>query len=281
MSGKSNNILQAARFHKHCRAATDEIFGSLEVAETGNYWFNNQYNLFVTKETEKEREQYFLLKLEKYDGEDCVDFEFDTEDTVSNSEAQLLFAIGNIIERNSFLLDIYPEVYYQKAMAYAKASLYYYNKGDLRRAARYWNKIYSVKIKLSTENLVKVMRIFPSKAVYDITEEIKRASGYYDSMFPYKKKFPLLYGCTDHELIFTKLREEKLLFIERILYAYENGQIDFEEPKNDDGEYLFCGEAELICLDKKYKPTGLETTVLRWYESHEDTEFLIEVFSED
>ena len=108
MSGKSNNILQAARFHKHCRAATDEIFGSLEVAETGNYWFNNQYNLFVTKETEKDREQYFMLKLEKYNGEDCVDFEFDTEDTSSNSEAQLLFAIGNIIERNSFLLDESP-----------------------------------------------------------------------------------------------------------------------------------------------------------------------------
>ena len=102
----NNNILQAARFHKHCRAATDEIFGSLEVAETGNYWFNNQYNLFVTKETEKDREQYFMLKLEKYDGEDCVDFEFDTEDTVSGSEAQLLFAIGNIIERNSFLLGL-------------------------------------------------------------------------------------------------------------------------------------------------------------------------------
>lgn len=95
---KNNNILQAARFHKNCRAATDEIFGSLEVCPTGNYWFNNQYNLFVTKETEKDREQYFLLKLEKYDGEDCVDFEFDTEDTSSDSEAQLLFAIGNIIE---------------------------------------------------------------------------------------------------------------------------------------------------------------------------------------
>lgn len=108
MSGKSNNILQAARFHKHCRAATDEIFGSLEVAETGNYWFNNQYNLFVTKETEKEREQYFLLKLEKYDGEDCVDFEFDTEDTATDSEAQLQFAIGNIIERNLYLLDESP-----------------------------------------------------------------------------------------------------------------------------------------------------------------------------
>lgn len=108
MSEKNNNILQAARFHKNCRAATDEIFGSLEVCSTGNYWFNNQYNLFVTKENEKESEQYFLLKLEKYDDEDCVDFEFDTEDTVSKSEAQLLFAIGNIIDRNIFLLDESP-----------------------------------------------------------------------------------------------------------------------------------------------------------------------------
>lgn len=206
-------------------------------------------------------------------------FQQGPECTCVHPEGMSYEKIKNILI--SYLKDIYPEIFYKKAVAYAKASLYYYNKGDLRRAARYWNKIYSVKIKLSTENLVKVMRIFPSKAVYDITEEIKRASGYYDSMFPYKKKFPLLYGCTDHELIFSKLREEKLLFIERILYAYENGQIDFEEPKNDDGEYLFCGEAELICLDKKYKPTGLETTVLRWYESHEDTEFLIEVFSED
>lgn len=180
----------------------------------------------------------------------------------------------------SYIKDIYSEIFYKKAMAYAKASLYYYNKGDLRRAAQYWNKIYSVSGKLSTENLFNVMRIFPNKAVYDITEEIKRASGYYDSMFPYKKKFPLLYGCTDQELLFSKLREDKLLIIEQILYAYENGKIDFEEPKNDDGEYLFCGEAELIIIDKSYKPTGLETTVLRWYESHEDTEFLIEVFED-
>ena len=98
--------------------------------------------------------------------------------------------------------------------------------------------------------------------------------------FNYKKKFPLISGCSDHEILFSKLREEKLLIIERILYAYENGKIDFEEPKNDDGEYLFCGEAELIIIDKSYKPTGLETTVLRWYESHEDTEFLIEVFED-
>ena len=180
----------------------------------------------------------------------------------------------------SYIKDIYFEIFYKKAMAYAKASLYYYNTGDLRRAARYWNKIYSVRVKLSTANLFKVMRMFPSKAVYDITEEIKRASGYYDSMFNYKKKFPLISGCSDHEILFSKLREEKLLIIERILYAYENGKIDFEEPKNDDGEYLFCGEAELIIIDKSYIPTGLETTVLRWYESHEDTDFIIEVFED-
>ena len=181
----------------------------------------------------------------------------------------------------SYIKDIYSEIFYKKAMAYAKASLYYYNKGDLRMAARYWHKIYSTRVKITTEHLFNVMRIFPDKAVYDITEEIKRASGYYDSMFTtYKKKFPLISGCSDHEIIFSKLREEKLLFIEHILYAYENGQIDFEELKDDNGEYLFCGEPSLIIKDKTYNPTGLEIVVLRWYESHEDTNYLVEVFED-
>lgn len=96
----------AKKFHNACRVVTEEIFSSLEVAPTGNYWFGRKWNLFVTKEKEHGRDEYFMLKLENYgnDGE-CFDFEYDTEDTSSNSKIELFAAIGNILDRNTFLLN--------------------------------------------------------------------------------------------------------------------------------------------------------------------------------
>lgn len=89
---------------KIVNAATDEIYGSLEVCPTGNYWFSVHWNLFVTKEKEPDCDEYYLLKLEKYDDEDCIDFEYDSEDTASCSEQELRKAIEKIVGRNAFLI---------------------------------------------------------------------------------------------------------------------------------------------------------------------------------
>ena len=85
--------------------ATDEIYGSLEVAATGNFWFGEHWNLFC------EKEQYagnrcFVLWLERYgDNDECQDFEFDVEDTKTDTEEELRAAVERIIKRNKFLLE--------------------------------------------------------------------------------------------------------------------------------------------------------------------------------
>ena len=85
--------------------ATDEIYGSVEVAATGNFWFGEHWNLFCEKE-QYAGNRYFILKLERYgDSEECQDFEFDTEETNTDTEEELRAAVERIIKRNKFLLE--------------------------------------------------------------------------------------------------------------------------------------------------------------------------------
>lgn len=85
--------------------ATDEIYGSVEVAATGNFWFGEHWNLFCEK-GQYAGNRYFLLKLERYgDSEECQDFEFDTEETLTDTEVELRAAVERIIKRNKFLIE--------------------------------------------------------------------------------------------------------------------------------------------------------------------------------
>lgn len=85
--------------------ATDEIYGSVEVAATGNFWFGEHWNLFCEKE-QYAGNRYFVLKLERYgDSDECQDFEFDTEETITYTEEELRAAVERIIKRNKFLLE--------------------------------------------------------------------------------------------------------------------------------------------------------------------------------
>jgi len=85
--------------------ATDEINGSVEEAATGNFWFGEHWNLFCEKE-QYAGNRYFVLKLERYgDSDECQDFEFDTEDTITDTEEELRAAVERIIKRNKFLLE--------------------------------------------------------------------------------------------------------------------------------------------------------------------------------
>ena len=92
-------------FDKVVNAAADEIFGSVSMAATGNYWFGEHWNLFCEKE-QLCGSTYFVVKLERYgDSEECQDFEFDTEETNIDTEVELRLAIENILRRNMFLLE--------------------------------------------------------------------------------------------------------------------------------------------------------------------------------
>ena len=92
-------------FKKTVNQATDEIYGSVEEAATGNYWFSEYWNLFCEKE-QYAGNRYFVLKLERYgDSEECQDFEFDTDETITDTEDELRSAIERIIKRNKFLIE--------------------------------------------------------------------------------------------------------------------------------------------------------------------------------
>lgn len=91
---------------------------------------------------------------------------------------------------------------------------------------------------------------------------------------------PILKTCSDYKRIRDALTVSALRKIERILTAFSKRRIDFAEPTDESGNYIFCGEAEVVILDKRYKPTGCELIVMQWLEGHEDTDQLIEVFAE-
>lgn len=59
----------------------------------------------------------------------------------------------------------------KRATAYADCSIFYYQRGDIRRAARYWNRIY--RLPLSPIELCRVMRKFTDEQVYTITDRIR------------------------------------------------------------------------------------------------------------
>lgn len=59
----------------------------------------------------------------------------------------------------------------ERANAFADCSIYYYNKGELRLAIKYWNKIYS--LPMNSIDRVLVMRKFTDEQVYTITDRIR------------------------------------------------------------------------------------------------------------
>ena len=59
----------------------------------------------------------------------------------------------------------------KRAKAYAKASIEFFNAGNTRLAAKYWNKIYSMN--LPFEILINTMRLFSDEQVYAITDYIR------------------------------------------------------------------------------------------------------------
>lgn len=93
---------------KLVRAATDEIYGSIQVASTGNYWINPEYNIFCEKGYVVHcgiiKATYYELSLEQYDSdEECLDCQVDYQDTPGLAQEELEQAIKTIIERNEHL----------------------------------------------------------------------------------------------------------------------------------------------------------------------------------
>ena len=92
------------------------------------------------------------------------------------------------------------------------------------------------------------------------------------------KEFSNIETCSDKEYLYKNLNTESLNLIEGVLEAYNSGKIDFITPRYEDGEPNFYGDFELVINDNMYIENGTELLVMKWYESYEDTGYLVECF---
>ena len=68
-------------------------------SETGNYWINDNYNVFAFHEDNGDGDEWISIKLEQYgDYEDCINCELYFADTDDMSLAGLESAIRAIVE---------------------------------------------------------------------------------------------------------------------------------------------------------------------------------------
>lgn len=91
------------------------------------------------------------------------------------------------------------------------------------------------------------------------------------------KKYPIIDGCADKEYLYSNLSNRELALIEGILSAYTQGKIDLYIDRYDDGTVKFDGDHELVVNDSSYRSVGIEIPVIMWYESFEDTGYLVDV----
>lgn len=91
------------------------------------------------------------------------------------------------------------------------------------------------------------------------------------------KEYPIIDGCADKEYLYSNLSNRELALIEGILSAYTQGRIDLHIDRYDDGTVKFDGDHELVVNDSSYKSVGIEIPVIMWYESFEDTGYLVDV----
>ena len=91
--------------------------------------------------------------------------------------------------------------------------------------------------------------------------------------------FKNIKDCADGELLLSKLTKKALQDIEHVLDAYEKGDIDFISPRDEYGN-PDTGDYELVINNKNYKENGTELLVMKWVESHESTEYLLDYFTD-
>ncbi len=112
---------------------------------------------------------------------------------------------------------------------------------------------------------------FDKKSEFSYRSEIRKA------LTECLESYRNIYGCTDKRYLFESLSREELETVENILKAY-GGKIDLDIPRDAETEEIdFDGEFKLIIEDESYKEVGIEVTVLKWYESLEDTSYMIDV----
>lgn len=159
---------------------------------------------------------------------------------------------------------------HERATEYFNDHDLYYIKSD---------KMMSKAVKLK-EQMLDILDMtqeeFDKKPEFTYRSEIRKA------LTECLESYRNIYGCKDKRYLFESLSREELETVENILKAY-GGKIDLDIPRDAyTGEIDFEGEFKLIIEDESYEEVGIEVTVLKWYESLEDTSYMIDVVqSED
>lgn len=101
----NSDILAEDSVEQIIRAAVDEVEGSVSytlsqnhACGVGNYWIDMRYNIFCeTCQDAHDESMYYLLKLERYEDEECVDTEVCTTDTQTLDKEELEKALRRLI----------------------------------------------------------------------------------------------------------------------------------------------------------------------------------------
>ena len=143
-------------------------------------------------------------------------------------------------------------------------SLHYIKSEEAMKAAR------GIKDK-TLELLGMTQEEFDAKPEFIYRAEIRKA--FEDSL----GKFKSISECEDKNYLFQKLSVSELNTVENILQAYNEGKIDLDIPRDaNTNEINFDGKFNLIIDEQSYEEIGIEVTVLKWYESFEDTDYMVD-----
>ena len=144
-------------------------------------------------------------------------------------------------------------------------SLHYIKSEEAMKVAR------GIKDK-ALELLGMTQEEFDAKPEFIYRAEIRKA--FKDSL----GRFKCISECEDKNYLFQKLSVSELQTVENILQAYSEGKIDLDIPRDvDTNEINFDGEFNLIIDEQPYEEIGIEVIVLKWYESLEDTGYMVDV----
>lgn len=92
-----------------------------------------------------------------------------------------------------------------------------------------------------------------------------------------RPKLHYLPAAADFEYLQRNLSPEALCTIDDILAASADGKVALAFVRNEDDSIDFDAGMELKVVDPSYTPTELDYTVLKWWDSFEDTGYLCDV----
>ncbi len=89
-------------------------------------------------------------------------------------------------------------------------------------------------------------------------------------------RYSYMSNAADYKYLLQNMPHNQLRLVERVLEAYCKNKIGLEIPRNQDTQEIdFDGEFKVI-INEPYKELGIEKDILKWFESLEDTGYMMD-----